>query len=310
MKKTGLILIWLVSVVACQKKENAFDASGSFEADEVIISAQQTGQILAFSIKEGQELKPEQEIGKIDVNNLELQKQLTESRIKALGEKLNVATPQTAVIENQIAVLQSQIRYLEKEQQRTANLVKADAATQRQLDDITAKTDEAKRQLNVYQQQIALNKSNVNVQNRSVLSEKDPLQKTVAQIQDQINKGLIINPVKGTVLTQYAFQGEMATIGKPLYKIANTDTISLRAYISGNQLASIKLSQKVTVRTDDGKGGFRNYNGNIYWISDKAEFTPKTIQTKEERQNLVYAIKVSVPNDGYLKIGMYGELNF
>ena len=299
-----------MSVVACQKKENAFDASGSFEADEVIISAQQSGQILALSIREGQELTPHQEIGKIDVTNLELQKQLAESRIKALGEKLNVATPQTAVIENQIAVLQSQIRYLEKEQQRTANLLKADAATQRQLDDITAKTDEAKRQLNVYQQQIALNKSNVNVQNRSVLSEKDPLQKTVAQIQDQINKGLIINPVKGTVLTQYAFQGEMATIGKPLYKVANTDTITLRAYISGNQLASIKLLQKVTVRADDGKGGFRSYNGNIYWISDKAEFTPKTIQTKEERQNLVYAIKVSVPNDGYLKIGMYGELNF
>ncbi len=310
MKKAGLILIWLLAAAACKKKENEFDASGSFEADEVVISAQQSGQIMALSIKEGQELAPNQEIGTIDVTNLELQKQQTESRIKALSDRLNVSDPQTIVIENQIAVLQSQISYLEKEQQRTANLLKADAATPKQLDDINAKADEAKRQLNVYQQQIALNKSNVNVQNRSVLSEKDPLQKSIAQIQDQINKGMIINPVKGTVLTQYAFQGEMATIGRPLYKIANTDTISLRAYISGNQLASVKLAQKVTVRTDDGKGGFRNYNGNINWISDKAEFTPKTIQTKEERQNLVYAIKVSVPNDGFLKIGMYGELNF
>jgi HlyD family secretion protein len=209
-----------------------------------------------------------------------------------------------------MSVLQSQIDYLKKERQRTENLVRADAATQKQLDDITAKLTEAQRQLLVSKQQIALNKSNVNTQNRSVLSEKEPLQKAVAQIQEQINKGYIINPIKGTVLTQYAFAGEVTSAGKALYKIANTDTMTLRAFVTGSQLPAIKPQQQVQVKTDDGKGNYKMYTGTIYWISDKAEFTPKTIQTKDERQNLVYAMKVSVPNDGYLKIGMYGELDF
>ncbi|WP_336516930.1 HlyD family secretion protein [Pollutibacter soli] len=310
MKKLSYILLSVIILSACSNNKDDFDASGTFEADEVIVSSQQAGQILSLQIKEGQQLNPGQTIGNIDVTNLELQKQQTEARIKSLGDRLNTATPQTIVIENQIAVLKTQIAYLEKEQERTTNLLKADAATRKQLDDITAKVDEAKRQLEVYQQQIALNKSNVNVQNKSVMSEKDPLEKSVAQIQDLISKGNIVNPIKGTVLTQYAFTGELANIGKPLYKIANLDTIILRAYISGNQLAQVKLGQKVNVKSDDGKGGFKPYNGIIYWVSSKAEFTPKTVQTKEERQDLVYAIKVAVPNDGFLKIGMYGELNF
>lgn len=310
MKKLSYILLSLILLGACKNNKDDFDASGTFEADEVIVSSQQAGQILSLQIKEGQHLNPGATVGNIDVTNLELQKQQTAARIKSLDDRLNTATPQTIVIQNQIAVLKTQLAYLEKERERTSNLLKADAATGKQLDDITAKVDEAKRQLDVYQQQIALNKSNVSIQNKSVMSEKDPLEKSIAQIQDQISKGIIVNPVKGTVLTQYAFAGELANIGKPLYKIANLDTIILRAYISGNQLPQIKLGQKVNVKSDDGKGGFKPYNGTVYWVSDKAEFTPKTVQTKEERQDLVYAIKVAVPNDGFLKIGMYGELNF
>jgi HlyD family secretion protein len=310
MKKIITIGTAVIFLLACNNNKKDFDASGSFEADEVIVSAQQSGQILSLDIHEGNKLSANQEIGKIDVTNLQLQRAQTEAKISSLNDKLNTAAPQTVLVEKQISVQQSQLDYLLNEQRRTENLLKADAATQKQLDDINAKVDEAKRQLSVLKQQIALNQSNVHTQNKTVLSEKDPLQKTVAQIQDEINKGTIINPVKGIVLTQYAYAGEMTSAGKSLYKIANTDTITLRAYITGAQLPTIKTGQRVQVRTDDSKGNFKNYNGTVYWISDKAEFTPKTIQTKDERQDLVYAIKISVVNDGYLKIGMYGEVIF
>lgn len=308
MKKLIILFAILFALSACNGKKDNFDASGTFEADEVIVSAQQSGQLLSFKIREGEQLNVNQEIGKIDVTNLQLQQAQTESQISSLQDKLNTSAPQTELVQKQISVQHAQLDYLLKEQQRTENLLKADAATQKQLDEINAKVLEARRQLSVLQQQIALNKSNVNTQNSSVLSQKAPLEKTVAQIQNDINKGIIINPAKGTVLTKYAYDGEMTSIGKALYKIANTDTITLRAYITGAQLPTIKLNQPVTVKIDDGKVNYKNYKGIIYWISDKAEFTPKTIQTKDERQDLVYAIKVSVPNDGYLKIGMYGEV--
>lgn len=310
MKKLIILSAIIILTSACNSKKDNFDASGTFEADEVIVSAQQSGQLLSFNIHEGEQLKVNQEIGKIDVTNLQLQQAQTEAQISSLQDKLNTSAPQTEVVQKQISVQQAQLDYLLKEQQRTENLLKADAATQKQLDDINAKVVEARRQLSVLQQQIALNRSTINTQNSSVLSQKEPLEKTIAQIQNEINKGIIINPVKGTVLTKYAYEGEMTSIGKALYKIANTDTITLRAYIIGAQLPTIKLNQPVTVKIDDGKGNYKNYKGTIYWISDKAEFTPKTIQTKDERQDLVYAIKVGVPNDGYLKIGMYGEVVF
>jgi len=308
MKSILTICTLFIMLTGCGKKGDDFDASGSFEADEVIVAAQQNGQIRSLNIREGMQLLADATVGQIDITNLELQKQQAEARVQSLSEKLNTAAPQTAVIQRQIEVLRSQISYLQHERQRTENLVNADAATRKQLDDITAKLDEARRQLAVYQQQITQSRENVSTQNRSVLSEKEPLEVSVAQIQDQINKGTIVNPAKGLVLSQYAFAGEMTAIGKPLYKIANTDTITLRAYITGDQLPVIRPGQTVHVRTDNGKGGYRVYSGKIYWIASKAEFTPKTIQTKEERQNQVYAVKISVPNDGYLKIGMYGEL--
>ena len=152
--------------------------------------------------------------------------------------------------------------------------------------------------------------TNINTQNRNVLSQEAPLQKNAQAVQEQINQGEIINPIAGTVLVNYALKGEMQTFGKPLYKIANTDVLTLKAYITGDQLTQIKLGQQVTVRTDAGEGAQRTYQGEITHISNKAEFTPKTIQTKSERANLVYAIKVKVKNDGYLKIGMYGEVVF
>jgi HlyD family secretion protein len=173
---------------------------------------------------------------------------------------------------------------------------------------MSAKVDEAQKQIAVTKQQLKLYTSNISTQNRSILSERAPLQKSVEQVENQISKGQIINPISGTVLSKYAMEGEMAAPGKALYKIANLDTLVLRAYITGSQLASIKLGQQVNVRIDDGNKKYKNYKGKISWISNKSEFTPKTIQTKNERANLVYAIKIRVPNDGFLKLGMYGEM--
>jgi HlyD family secretion protein len=164
--------------------------------------------------------------------------------------------------------------------------------------------------MDVTRQQINVQRTNTNTQNRSVLSEKKPLEKRVEQLSELIGKAQIINPVNGTVITKYAEAGEVTSAGKALYKIANLDTLTLRAYITGTQLPQIKLNQIVKVMIDSGAKAYREYPGTITWIADKAEFTPKTIQTKEERANLVYAIKVRVKNDGYLKIGMYGEVMF
>ncbi|MEO8405176.1 MAG: HlyD family efflux transporter periplasmic adaptor subunit, partial [Chitinophagaceae bacterium] len=168
----------------------------------------------------------------------------------------------------------------------------------------------AKNEMNVTRQQINVQQSNIGTQNRSILSEGKPLAKRAEQLNDQLEKANIVNPITGTVLTKYAEQGEVTSAGKALYKIADLSTITLRAYITGTQLSQIKLNQQVKVFIDDGKDKYKELAGTIYWISDKAEFTPKTIQTKDERANLVYAIKIKVKNNGFLKIGMYGEVKF
>lgn len=307
MKKYVLFISAALFLNACTP-QNDFDASGNFEADEVIVSAQQNGELLTYHVREGDQLAAGDNVGQIDVSILELQKQQTEASIAALHEKVKEPNYQTGLVRRELDVQESKLAQLLREKTRTENLVQADAATQKQLDDITASVEQLQKQIAVTQQQIKLNTYNINTQNRSILSEKAPMEKITAQLQQQINKGQIINPIAGTVLTNYALQGEMQTIGKPLYKIANTDTLDLRAYITGTQLPQIKIGQKVKVRIDNGKDGFKAYPGTIIWISGKSEFSPKSIQTKDERANLVYAIKVRVKNDGYLKIGMYGEV--
>lgn len=309
MKKIIIVISGALLLNAC-KQENDYDASGNFEADEVIVSAQQNGVLLSYHVKEGNELKTGDTVGQIDVRITELQKQQTEASIAALKEKMTAPNDQVELVRRQLEVQKSQLDQQLREKTRTENLVKADAATRKQLDDINASIDQLKKQIAVTEQQIRLNTYNTNTQNRSILSEKTPMEKMAAQLQEQINRGQIINPTTGTVLTNYALQGEMQVVGKPLYKIANTDTLDLRAYITGSQLPQIKVGQEVKVRIDDGKESYKEYPGTITWISAKSEFSPKTIQTKDERANLVYAIKVSVRNDGYLKIGMYGEVLF
>jgi len=311
MRKLPAILLVLAALASsCSQNKIKTDASGVFESDEVIVSAQQNGQILSFAIKEGDTIRKGAIIGNIDMSNTIIQKQQVQATIQALGEKTTNPLPQIELVKTQVAVQQSQLAQQLREKTRTENLLKADAATQKQLDDINAAIDQLKKQIAVNEQQITLDKSNIATQNSTVLSEKAPLEKSAAQIQDEINKGKIVNPISGTVLTKYALQGEMTTTGKALYKIADLDTLTLRAYVTGSQLTDIKLGQRVKVYTDDAVKNYKEYAGQVSWISDQSEFTPKTIQTKDERANLVYAVKIRVKNDGYLKLGMYGEVKF
>jgi HlyD family secretion protein len=306
----SLVLAISITISSCDSNRNAFDASGNFEADEVLVSAQQSGQLIAYSVKEGDRLQEGTVVGQIDVQIPTLQKEQVQASISVLKEKTTSADDQVAVAKKQLSVQQAQLDHLYHERKRTAQLVQSDAAPRKQLDDLDAQVDQLQKQMAVTREQIDLYRSNTATQNRNILSEKAPLEKTVQQFQAQINKGQVISPITGIVLTNYALKGEMAVMGKPLFKIANTDTLTLRAYITGEQLPLIKTGQPVQVRIDQGDKKYRSYPGTITWISDKSEFTPKTIQTKNERANLVYALKVRVKNDGYLKIGMYGEVLF
>lgn len=295
-------------IFSCNSNKDQFDASGTFESDEVIVSSQLGGQLLSFNIDEGDTLSAGEVVGHIDSTDVLLQKQQVQATIQSLSEKTQDVEPQIKMLQDQLAVQQTQLDHAMKDQQRFQNLVAEGAATQKQLDDITAQVNELKKQMQVTQQQINVQRSSVGTQNSTVLSEKKPLQKQEAQLAEQLSKANIVNPINGTVLTKYAEAGEVTVPGKALYKIADLTYLNLRAYITGAQLSTVKLNQQVKVFIDSGANNYRQYTGTIIWISDKAEFTPKTIQTKDERANLVYAIKVRVKNDGYLKIGMYGEV--
>lgn len=307
-RATFLAVLSLYLLAACGNKEENYDATGTFEADEVVVSSELSGKLLSFTIEEGQVIPKDSIVGLVDAEGISLQKEQVEANIEALGQKTADVTPQVRLLENELAVRQSQLDNLMYERKRIDNLVKQDAATGKQLDDINAQIDVAQKSLGVVRQQINVQRNNISTQNRSILSEGKPLQKRVAQLDDQLKRANIINPVGGTVTTKFAEAGEITSTGKALYKIADLATMTLRAYITGSQLSQVKLGQTIKVFVDNGADKYRELSGTITWISDKAEFTPKTIQTKDERANLVYAMKVKVKNDGYLKIGMYGEV--
>lgn len=292
----------------CHNKNGRNDAIGTFEADEVVVSVMANGKILSLKIDEGSVLTKDSIVGYIDPANLSLQKQEVEASIESLGQQTINVEPQVRLLEKQSAVQQSQLDNMVHEKTRIENLLKQDAATGKQLDDINAQIDLVNKQMSVTRQQINVQQNNIATQNRSILSNTKPLQKKIALLDDLLKKTGILNPINGTVITKYAEEGEMISSGKPLYKIADLSYLNLRAYVTGVQLPEIKLGQTVKVIIDQGAKKYKEYSGTIIWISDKAEFTPKTIQTKEERANLVYAIKVKAKNDGYLKIGMYGEV--
>lgn len=281
---------------SCNQINNQADASGSFEVTETIVSSEGSGKLIRFDAEEGKNVNSGDILGFSDTIQLHFKKeQLIYSIQAVLSRKPDVAA--------QLSTLQSQLVTTRNERSRILRLVEAEAATKKQLDDIDA-------QIELLNTQLLSLKSSLSISEKSLRSETLPLKSQLDQVNDQIRKSVIINPVKGTILTVYARQNEVVLPGKPLYKVADLSTLILRAYITADQLSLLKIGQKVTVRVDSGREEYKKYDGIISWISDQSEFTPKTIQTKKERANLVYAIKVSVKNDGLIKAGMYGELDF
>ncbi len=289
-------ILMVFTLSSCGGGETAFDATGSFEATEIIVSSQANGLILELNAEEGQQLQEGELVGVIDSTQLHLQK------LSLLSSARGVRAQQPD-IRKQTAAIQEQINTLERERERVERLIESNAANQKQLDDIVAQLEVLRSELEAHQ--TMLRQSSVQVS-----AQSSTLEIQIAQLEDQLEKTKVRAPISGTVLNKYAEAGELAGMGTPLFKIADTERMFLRAYVTNDQLAKVKLGDEVIVRVDDGEGGARPYSGRISWISDKSEFTPKTIQTKNERANLVYAMKVSVPNDGYLKIGMYGEVKF
>jgi len=293
----GLLILILSSLlISCGKSKDDYDASGTFEATEVIVSAEATGRILSFDIEEGQILTSNELIGRIDSTQLYLHKQQIISSKKALQS----SRPD---IKKQIAAIQQQIATAKSERKRFENLVKANASNQKQVDDINA-------QIAVLEKQLDAQKTTLQTTNQGISDNSEGVTFQTEQLQDQLQKCKIISPIAGTVLVKYAEMGEVASPGKALFKIADTNHMILRAYITADQLSQLKIGQKVKVTSDFGKDQNREYAGTLAWISSKAEFTPKTIQTRDERANLVYAVKINVKNDGLIKIGMYGNVKF
>lgn len=297
MKKISLALfIAAILISSCDSSKDAGDATGAFEATEVLVSAEATGKILWLDLQEGDRLEAGELVGCVDSLQLYYKKE----QLRAGFRAVDIAKPD---IRKQIAVLEQQIATAESECRRMENLVKAKAGNQKQLDDMV-------NQLAYLRKQLVAQQSTLNKSFERAGAEAEGLVFQVMQLDDMIAKCKIINPLTGTVLVKYAEAGEVTTTGKPLYKIADTDLLFLRAYITADQLSQVKLGQTVRVFSDFGKDNQREYLGTITWVSDKSEFTPKGIQTKNERANLVYAIKVAVKNDGFLKIGQYGEVIF
>jgi len=294
MKKTFFLIPLICALMACQSHKDDYDASGAFESVETIVSTEASGTIMQFNVEEGMTLKPNQYVGYVDSVQLFLRKQQLRAQIEA-------TVSQIPNIPIQVASLRSQMDLAKTDQARMEKLFKANAATQQQLDDANNKVE-------VINKQIDAELSSLGKTSQTLNRDIAPLERQIAQISDQLSKCKIINPIHGTVLTKYSEDHEVVSPGKALYKIAETDTLILRAYITGSQLSTVKLGQTVKIRVDKGEKDYRYYTGTLYWISDKAEFTPKTIQTKDERADLVYALKIKTINDGFLKIGMYGEV--
>lgn len=291
-----LIATALLSLAACNKGDGDFDATGTFEATEILVSSEANGKIMELNIEEGDRLDAGALIGYVDSTQLYLKKMQLSAGLRSV----DIRKPD---IRKQIAALEQQIATARTEQQRMENLVKAKAGNQKQVDDIV-------NNIKYLQKQLDAQYSTLNKTTGGADAEAEGLLYQIMQLDDQLQKSRIVNPQAGTVLVKYAEPGEVTAAGKPLYKIADTDLLYLRAYITADQLSTLKQGQTVRVFADYGEDDRREYPGTITWISDKSEFTPKGIQTKDERANLVYAIKIAVKNDGYLKIGQYGETVF
>lgn len=294
MKKIILSCLAATMLVACNSNKSVYDAEGFFESTEITVSAEATGNILDLDIREGETIEMGDIVGHID----SIQLYLNKLQLEKNALSINSNRPDTR---KQISALESQIRKCEKEKTRIENMLRDGAATQKQLDDITS-------QIEVLNSQLDAQKSSLEKSISSLDAQALAVEVQIELIDDKLAKCNIKTPISGTVLAKYANAGEFAAIGKPLFKIADMNNVYLRCYVTSAQLNSIKLGDKVDVFADFGGDNVRQYEGTIEWISSKSEFTPKNIQTQNERQNLVYAVKVAIPNDGYIKLGMYGGI--
>lgn len=286
----------LLILAGCTGKDGAADATGTFQATELIVSAEVPGRIIRLDAEEGARLTEGETIGLIDTVQLYLQKrQLMDNILAVRASRPSVAT--------QIAPLEEQLTTLRRDRQRIVNLIDADAANRKQLDDINSAVAGLEKQ-------IAAQRSTLTNALESADAQIAAMRTQIEQLDDQMLRSRITAPITGTVVAKYAHAGELATQGRPLLKIADMDNIHLKAYVTSAQLADIELGRRAHVTADFGGGNTREYDGVITWISDKSEFTPKNIVTSDDRANMVYALKISVKNDGYLKIGMYGEVRF
>jgi HlyD family secretion protein len=292
MKRILQLFLLLLAIAACTNSNDKADAYGNFEATEVVVSAMAQGEILKLNVFEGEVLREGQEVGLIDTTDLYLKKMQLIKSMEAVRTGL-------ITIDAQIKVQLQQRKNLEIDQSRIENLYEEGAATKKQLDDINGAVDLVEAQL-----------AATHSQKNKILAEIETLRVQLSQVDETLSKCKIKSPQVGTVLTKYAEKGEVAVAGKPLFKIADLEVMKLKVYLSGDQLPHIKIGQEVEVQIDETKSSNRSMKGVISWVSSTAEFTPKTIQTKEERVNLVYAVKIRVRNDGALKIGMPGEIYF
>lgn len=291
-----LALILVILSLSCSNRNGKADAYGSFEADEIIVSAEGNGKIIELNLEEGQSLTAGQYIGLIDTLQLYLQKQQLNAQIEG-------TFAQRADIPKQVRALQEKLTGMLNEKKRLQSLLQSNAATNKQMDDLNT-------EIQVVRSQLDATRSNLNVQNKGVLSQIDAMQYQVTSLENAIEKSLIKSPIKGIVLKKYVNKYEFISTGRPLFKIADVSKMTLKVYVTEDQLSSLKLGENCEVRIDKKDDELKTYKGKIMWISDESEFTPKMIQTKNERVNLVYAVKISVKNDGDIKVGMPGDVVF
>ena len=324
MKRITIMAVVLLLLVACGNKEKEYDATGTFEATEVTVSAKSTGELQRFDVTEGQEIDQNVVVGTIDAYQLKLQRQQlenTKEQLKANKKQLNATRGATNSkqldLEKQVASIRQQIANAQRERQRYNELVNDGAVPRKQLDDINYQIKVLEKQLAATQEQIRSNNASLKEQSQGITAQMegiDAQQLTVesqkAQLDDQIANSDIKAPITGSVLEKYVERGEYVTVGKPLFKMADTQNMFIRAYVTSAQLKDIKVGQQVKVFADYGNGQKKSYNGTVTWISSRSEFTPKTILTDDERADLVFAVKIAFKNDGYVKIGMYGEVKF
>ena len=297
-------------LAACGNKEKEYDATGTFEATEVTVSAKATGELKTFDISEGQTVEQGAVVGSIDAYQLQQTSEQLEAQKRQLGATRSATDSRRLDLEKQLSSINQQIANAQRERQRFTELVADGAVPKKQLDDINYQIKVLERQREATRDQIRSNNASLAEQSKGIGAQIDGLNAQQRQIADQIANAQVKAPIAGTVLEKYVERGEFVAIGKPLFKVADVQNMYLRAYVTSSQLKDLKIGQKVKVFADYGDKQKKTYEGTIAWISSRSEFTPKTILTDDERADLVYAVKVAIKNDGYVKIGMYGEVKF